>query len=347
MYPLTFDDIFDQPRAIDTLRRAHAVDRLPHGLIFAGPVGVGKGTTAAALAALFLCEKPQGDRPCGTCESCHVFPTGNHPDYHIITKELIRYHDKTGKSKGIDLSIHVLRPELIEPAGRKAVMGHGKVFIIEQAELMNAQAQNGLLKTLEEPAGRTLIILLTDQPNGLLQTVRSRCQMIRFAALPEARVRDELIRHGIAADTAAAAAKLSEGSLGESLRWIEEGVIDQANELLAQLRAVAGGSGAADLQDWFKKAAEQYAEKQLARDELASKDQATRQGYALYLRLAAQQFRGRLVQSDDPEALERICRAIDAVGQAEAYLDANVNIALVFQQLGIALERSLVERRAS
>jgi DNA polymerase-3 subunit delta' len=341
---MTFDQILGQDAALSTLRRAVAADRLPHGLLFAGPIGVGKGTTAAALAALFLCRKPQGDRPCGQCDSCRVFPSGNHPDYHVITKELIRYHDKTGKSKGIDLSINVLRPELIEPAGRKAVMGNGKVFVIEQAEMMNAQAQNGLLKTLEEPAGRTIIVLLTDQPNSLLATVRSRCQTISFAALSESIVTEELKKRGIPADIAESAATLSEGSLGESLRWIEDGIIILAKELIQQLRSVTAGSGAADLQDWFKKAAENYAEKQLARDELASKDQATRQGYALYLRLASQYLRRRLSATDDPEAMEQICSAIDAVARAEAYLDANVNVALVFQQFGIALERTLVAR---
>src|SRR6185295_1770830 len=110
----------------------------------------------------------------------------------VITKELIRYHDRTGKSKGINLSIDVIRPELIEPAGRKAVMGRGKVFVIEQADLMTAQSQNALLKTLEEPAGRTLIILLTDQPGGLLPTIRSRCQTVRFAPLDAKVVEREL-----------------------------------------------------------------------------------------------------------------------------------------------------------
>ena len=157
---------------------------------------MGKATTAAALARLFLCEQPDGHRTCAFCESCRAFNSGLHPDYHVITKELIRFHDKTGKSKGIDLSIHVLRPELIEPAGRKAVMGRGKVFVIEQAEMMNLQAQNSILKTLEEPAGRTIIILLTDQPGALLPTVRSRCQTIRFTALPVTRVASELEQRG-------------------------------------------------------------------------------------------------------------------------------------------------------
>ena len=66
----TWSDILDQPAAVDQLRRAYAADRLPHGMVFAGPVGVGKGTTAAVLATLFLCERPRGDQACGTCDSC-------------------------------------------------------------------------------------------------------------------------------------------------------------------------------------------------------------------------------------------------------------------------------------
>lgn len=193
-----WSNIFEQPVAVDQLRRAYRTDRLPHGIIFAGPVGVGKATTAAFLSQLFLCEKPNGDVPCGNCQSCKSLIAGGHPDYHIITKELIRYHDKTGKSKGIDLSINVIRPEVVEKASRKSSMGQGKVFIIEQAELMNPQAQNGLLKTLEEPAGRTMLILLTDQIGQILPTIRSRCQTIRFGLLAESTVIRELKARNIA-----------------------------------------------------------------------------------------------------------------------------------------------------
>ena len=332
-------NIFGQDAAIEWLRRAYLADRVPHGLLFAGPVGVGKASTAAALAALFLCERPKDASACGSCASCRVFAAGNHPDFHVLTKELIRYHDKTGKSKGIDLSIHVLRPELIEPAGRKAVMGRGKVFVIEQAELMNPQAQNALLKTLEEPAGRTLIVLLTDQPGALLATIRSRCQTVRFAALDPAQVRKELERRGVDRAMATTAAELARGSLGVALKWIEDGVIASAREILDQIDGILSGRPAPDLPAWFKKAAEAYAEKQLERDELASEDQATREGYALYLTVAGERIRPRLAEATEPAELERACAAIDALARAEAYLDANVNTALVFQQLAVALER--------
>lgn len=334
-----FSDILGQDAAIEWIKRAYASDHLPHGLIFAGPVGVGKAATARALAGLFLCERPKDAKPCGKCDSCRAFAADSHPDYHVITKELIRFHDKTGKSKGIDLSIHVLRPELIEPASRKPGMGQGKVFVVEQAELMNAQAQNALLKTLEEPAGRTLIILLTDQPGALLPTIRSRSQMVRFSALPEELVQKELQKRGVDAKTAAAASQVARGSLGTALKWIEEGVIGPAQELSVQVENAISGKPPADLPGWLKQAAEAYAQKQLERDELASKDQATREGLSLYLMVAGERVRTNLSEEHDPAELERACAAIDAIFRAETYLEANVNTALVLQQLALALGR--------
>ncbi|HSU66673.1 MAG TPA: DNA polymerase III subunit delta' [Tepidisphaeraceae bacterium] len=334
---ITFADIFGQDAALEWLRAAYLADRLPHGLIFAGPVGVGKGTTAGAMAALFLCEHPKETTPCGKCESCRVFDSGNHPDHHVITKELIRYHDKTGKSKGIDLSIHVIRPELIDPAGRKAVMGRGKVFIIEQAELMNPQAQNALLKTLEEPAGRTLIILLTDQAGAMLPTIRSRCQLVRFSSLADEVVRKELQKRGTDAKLAGEAAALSRGSLGVALKWIADAVVEPARELAQQVDGAFEGTPPDDLPAWLKKAAEAYAQKQIERDELASKDQATREGLSLYLMIAGERFRKRLTEQQDPAELERACAAIDAIARAETYLDSNVNTAIALQQLALAL----------
>jgi DNA polymerase-3 subunit delta' len=337
----TLLDIFGQDAAIETLLRAWRSRRLPHGMIFAGPQGVGKATTARALATLFLCHQPKGEQPCGKCESCIVMESEGHPDYRVIYKELIRFHDKTGKSKGTSLSIHVVRPELIERAARKAVMGHGKVFVVEQADFMEAPAQSALLKTLEEPAERTLIILLTDQPHCLLPTIRSRAHTVPFAPLDVKLVAKELETRGIAKAVASDAATFSEGSLGITMQWIEDGVVDGARVLIAQIDALVSGKTAGELAGFFDAASKAYAEKQIERDELSSKDQATKEGLALYLKLAANRFRQKLAAATDPEQLERICAAIDSIVRAEGYLDSNVNVGLTLQQLTVSLHREL------
>ena len=132
---------------------------------------------------------------------------------------------------------------------------------------------------------------------------------------------------------------LSRGSLGIAIKWIEDGVVEPARELLEQVDSAFDGTPPADLPGWLKKAAESYAQKQLDRDELASKDQATREGLSLYLMIAGERLRRRLAEHDEPTELERACAAIDAIARAESYLDANVNTAIALQQLSLALER--------
>lgn len=342
----TLDDIFGQDAAVETLLRAYRADRLPHGLIFAGPAGVGKATAARALGTLFLCEKPAEARPCGRCHSCTLMgvanPDGssNHPDYHVVYRQLIRLEKDASKAR--DLPIGVVRDYVVEPAGRKAGMGRGKVFVIEEADLMNPPAQNALLKTLEEPPGPTLLILITDQPDCLLQTIKSRSQTVRFGHLDARIVARELEKRKIDKAIATDAAALTEGSLGVALRWIEDGVVASARDLIQQLDGLLNGRAPGDLPDWFKKAAEAYAVKQLERDKLASKDQATKEGLSIFLRIAASRFRQRLAETTDEAELDRACDAIDAIVRAEQYLDANVNVALTLQQLSAHLGRQFV-----
>jgi hypothetical protein len=115
-------------------------------------------------------------------------------------------------------------------------------------------------------------------------------------------------------------------------------VLPKAREIVATFDSILAGRRVDDLWAWFKSAADTYAEKQLERDELSSKDQVTREGLALYLRVAAEHVRTRLAFDDESE-IERAADAIDAIVRAEEFLDANVNTSLVFQQLTVALER--------
>jgi len=158
-------------------------------------------------------------------------------------------------------------------------------------------------------------------------------------------VRKQLEKRKIDRQTAQDATAFSEGSLGLALKWISDGVVPRAADLVHQLDSLVAGHSPDGLEVWFKAAAEEYAEKQLKRDELASKDQATREGLALYLRLAATYFRTRMQASTDPAELERLCGAIDAIAKAENYLWCNVNIPLIFQQLTLAWERELASAR--
>ena len=315
-----FSHIVGQDTALLRVEAARATGRLPHGLIFAGPEGVGKATAAAALAGVFLGR----DDP----QAATLVAAGTHPDYHVVRREQIREYDSGGKSKAVALGIDVVRHKVVEPAGRSSVRGAGKVFVLEEAQKMSVAAQNALLKTLEEPFGRTLIVLLTDEATALLPTIRSRCQTLAFARLTDEQTAEILAKHGLSPAEADAAARLSGGSPGRALRWHEDGVVGRAAELFGLLDA----GDARQLPEFLADAAAAYADRALARDPLASKDAAAREGVAVYLALAADRERRRLA-----EAGEAAAARIDALHRAEIYLAGNVNTALVYQQLAAAL----------
>ncbi len=337
-------DIFDQTAAVTFLAGAYKAQRLPHGLIFAGPEGVGKWTTALALAGVVLCPHATMDRAggwpvaCGKCDSCRAMTNEAHPDFHYVHRQLIL--SLKPNHKATELAIDVVREYLIKPANLKTKLGHGKVFVIEQAEYMSHEAQNALLKTLEEPQGQTLIILLTDKPTELLPTIHSRCQMVRFGGLAHERIVRELIGRGVESSIADDAARLAEGSLGIALKWSQEGVIEHARQLIRQLGDIldSGRPDALKLQGLINNAVKEYADRQTSENKQISRTQAQREAMLIYLNLIALVLRQRLRQTSDAQMLEYYCSCIDGVVRAEDYLESNVAGSLVLQQLGVCLE---------
>jgi DNA polymerase-3 subunit delta' len=158
------------------LETAMAGGRLPHGLLLHGPDGVGKELFATVLAAgLFCSGRRDGLTPCGVCPECSLSRAASHSDLHWLR----RPEDK--KSIGVD----AVR-ETCEQLGMTSMRGGYRVAIVTPAHLMTVNAQNALLKTLEEPAPRTLLVLITSRPSGLLATLRSRCQRVEVPRPPAA-----------------------------------------------------------------------------------------------------------------------------------------------------------------
>ena len=181
------------------------MDRPAHAYIFAGLEGVGKYKTAREWAKLLLCRSPQTKQgpagtfadSCGSCESCTLLEADSHPDYAHVYKELLEYtKDGKGKKTPIDLPIDVIREFLIEQVAiRPTPLVQGRVFVLSEAEKLNANSQNALLKVLEEPPPHCTIILLCTRLEQLLPTT------------------------GRAARSSGSGRSMTTGSLGNWPRW--------------------------------------------------------------------------------------------------------------------------------
>jgi len=223
---MSFKEIFCQDKAIDILQRAFASGKWAHAYIFAGVEGVGKFKTACEWARLLLCKNPFIENDfadsCGVCKSCQLFGAGSHPDFNHIYKEL-REFTKDGKDKPppVDLPIDVIREFLVEKVSNRPTLSQRKVFVISEAERLNASSQNCLLKVLEEPPEYCSIILLCTRLEKLLPTTKSRSQIIRFGTINEDQIIKELQQAGLEEKKALYFARLAQGSLGTAQNWAE------------------------------------------------------------------------------------------------------------------------------
>lgn len=220
---MPFRDIAGHHHLLELIAGAALRGTLPPSLIFAGPEGVGKRMAATALAQAMNCLAPAGTDSCGTCRSCKRIARGVHADVLVIVP------GETGSIK-----VDQVR-EAIDRAAYRPFEGRRRVVIIDQADEILVEAQNALLKTLEEPPPASVFVLVTSRPDVLLPTVRSRCQPLRFGRLAPGEVATVLMQaHRYSETGAHAAAALSDGSVGRALEGATQSFVD-AREAAAQM----------------------------------------------------------------------------------------------------------------
>ncbi len=185
------------------LKEAAKLGRLPHAYIINGAAGSGKKTFATYLAAALLCDEAIDKAPCGVCPSCIKAATGNHPD--II---------RTVHEKPSVLSVQEIRDQVVNTVSVAPYYGPYKIYIIRDAQLLNEHGQNALLKTIEEPPEYVLVLILTDNADALLDTIRSRCIRMDMEALSRDTVEQELIAEGVSKGEAKECAGFARGNLG-------------------------------------------------------------------------------------------------------------------------------------
>ena len=203
---MLWDEVVGHEAIKRSLKNAVERGRMNHAYLFSGPSGVGKFMTARAFAAAILC----GEGGCGECNICRRVVEEKHPDVMVMRP--------AGKNIPIE-AIRALRLDTF----RKPSESDWKVYIIKNAERMWDEGASTLLKVLEEPPGNVVFILVTANAEGMLPTIRSRCQRINFSLVPAGEVRDYLVeRKGISSDKADLVVRLTGGVLGRALDWCDD-----------------------------------------------------------------------------------------------------------------------------
>ena len=177
----TFKDVVGHKDIINYIRNAVREDKVSHAYILNGERGAGKKMLANLFAATLLCEKG-GPDPCNECHSCRQAESGNHPDIIKVTHE-----------KPNSISVDDIREQVNNTIMIKPYQGPYKVYIIPQADMMTPQAQNALLKTIEEPPEYAVIMLLTENADTLLSTINSRCVMLNYSNIKDTLIKKYLM----------------------------------------------------------------------------------------------------------------------------------------------------------
>jgi len=230
-----WDDLVGQHEPVQVLREAAArsarvlagdqVQGVPHAWLFTGPPGSGRSTAARAFAAALQCL----DVGCGTCQACTTTLAGSHPDLTVLATEatVIRVQEARG---------------LIQTAQRHPRLRRWRVMLVEDADRLNDQAANALLKTIEEPPPRTVWMLCAPSPQDVLTTIRSRCRSVRLRVPPVDAVADLLVRRdGVDQAMASYAARAAQSHIGRALRLArDEGARMRRREVLDLAFSVQG-----------------------------------------------------------------------------------------------------------
>lgn len=219
---MSFSEIKGQDKAIKFLKVAIKNNRLSHAYIFAGPQGSGRSLLARNFAKAVNCEDLE-NAPCDSCLSCKKIDKDIHPDVKWIRKDEKSRQIKIGQIRELESQI-ILKP----------YEGKYKVFIIVEAELMNIEAANSFLKTLEEPPQNSLLILIVERPKDLLPTIASRCQMVRVRPLEIDELKSILVNeYGISRERAEFLSRVSEGRPGKAISY-EYDILEWKNSVLEE-----------------------------------------------------------------------------------------------------------------
>jgi DNA polymerase III subunit delta' len=371
---MSWSSVIGQEHTKLLLKRILESGQIAHAYLFHGQEGIGKDALAIEFAKALICTK-NSDEACDDCANCKRMDSFQHPNIRLVFALPVGKNEKNGDDpidvladsqiaevreqiqiKAKDPYHHIeitkanfIKINSIRDIKREAAMSHiesgKKIFIIFDADMMNAEASNSLLKTLEEPLPGTILILTTSVKNQLLPTILSRCQMVKCDPLSESEIESALSqRDGIEEKIAGLAAQLANGNYNHARRLVTQDVMDDRLGIIDFMRKVLG-KHRSDLID--------------AIDEIASSRDRT--DVERWLKLLQSWLRDAfLLQqnstvpllSEEKQSMENFVRnfhhadltlAIQSVEQAIAHINKNVYLHLILTKLAIDLRNNIME----
>ena len=339
--------LFGQDQATAQLAHAIRSGHMHHAWILHGPPGVGKCTAAMECARLLLDAEATAAHVAAfkaprDTRVAELIDVSSHPDLHVIRKE--RAEESSIKElrdrKQTNIPLDLLRELMIggtvgdgksfdSPVWRSAYLGHHKVFIIDEAELLDPYGQNALLKTLEEPPPGTYMFLVTTQEERLLPTIRSRCQRVAFRTLDAPSMRAWFERFAVPADERAWLAEFSDGAPGTAELAHKHGLRAWSDELLPRFAAVEAGKFDAGLADRLAELVGEFAERVVKENSKASKEAANRLGTRCALLTLASRSRTQIAEAarkGDAAAIAAAAARVELIVRLEGEVRANVNL---------------------
>ena len=326
-----FEKVMGHTQAVAHLENAIKQNKVSHAYIFNGEKGCGKKMLALEFARMLQCQEE--GRPCGKCRSCLQAESGNHPDIIKIT------HEKPG-SIGVD----DIREQLIGDVQIKPYSSPYKVYIVPDAEKMTVQAQNALLKTIEEPPAYAVILLLTTNASAFLPTILSRCVMLTLKPVPDEQVRSYLMEHVQIPDYQAdICVAFAQGNIGKAVELASSDTFQEIktaamhlakhipdmeiSEINQNVKDVA--TFKMDIQDYLDLLAIWY------RDALYFKATNDINGCVFKDEINI------IVEQTKKASYEGISTILEALQKAKARMNANVNFDLTMELLFLTIKENL------
>ena len=327
---MKYEDILGQENIAAHFKAALKAGKISHAYLICGEKGCGKKLLARTVAQSIQCTG-EGDKPCGKCQACRQVESGNHPDVRFVIK------DDTKKA----ISVDNIREQLVSDMTVKPYVGPKKIYIIDEAEKLNEQAQNAMLKTIEEPPEYGVVLILASSETEMLQTIRSRCVILNMRPVAKDVIKRYLMENkGISEYMAETAAGFSDGNIGKAVDYASS---DRFSEELREVMTFAGNItryNAGDIYSvmaaWAKDKA--FIEERLDLLYLYYRDMLVARSAGRGVQLNFKEYDREITRRAEDLSLKEINDCLEAIDKARTRLKYNVNTEATLVMLGMNLK---------